>query len=70
MENNEINSIYDLDKFFKEAESEQEERNFSLKVNKKSHQMLKILSLKTGLPMRDLVSLLIENYYNEKIRNQ
>lgn len=68
MENNEINSIQDLDKFFKE--SEQEERNFSLKVNKKSHQMLKILSLKTGLPMRDLVSLLIENYYNEKIRNQ
>ena len=68
MENNEINSIHDLDKFFKE--SEQEERNFSLKVNKKSHQMLKILSLKTGLPMRDLVSLLIENYYNEKIRNQ
>lgn len=68
MENNEINSIQDLEKFFKK--SEQVERNFSLKVNKKSHQMLKILSLKTGLPMRDLVSLLIENYYNEKIRNQ
>ena len=61
-------TLKELDKFFEKTEKDEKLR--SVRISNDTLRMLKILSIKTELTIRELSDLIIQNYYNEKMNNQ
>ena len=61
-------TLKELDKFFEKTEKDEKLR--SVRISNDTLRMLKILSIKTELTIRELSDLIIHNYYNEKMNNQ
>ena len=61
-------TLKELDKFFEKTEKDEKLR--SVRISSDTLRMLKILSIKTELTIRELSDLIIHNYYNEKMNNQ
>ena len=61
-------TLKELDKFFEKTEKDEKLR--SVRISGDTLRMLKILSIKTELTIRELSDLIIQNYYNEKMNNQ
>ena len=61
-------TLKELDKFFEKTEKDEKLR--SVRISGDTLRMLKILSIKTELTIRELSDLIIHNYYNEKMNNQ
>lgn len=61
-------TLKELDKFFEKTEKNEKLR--SVRISNDTLRMLKILSIKTELTIRELSDLIIHNYYNEKMNNQ
>lgn len=61
-------TLKELDKFFEKTEKDEKLR--SVRISSDTLRMLKILSIKTELTIRELSDLIIQNYYNEKMNNQ
>ena len=61
-------TLKELDKFFEKTEKDEKLR--SVRISNDTLRMLKILSIKTELTIRELSDLIIHNYYNEMINNQ
>ena len=61
-------TLKELDKFFEKTEKNEKLR--SVRISNDTLRMLKILSIKTELTIRELSDLIIHNYYNEMINNQ
>ena len=61
-------TLKELDEFFEKTEKDEKLR--SVRISGDTLRMLKILSIKTELTIRELSDLIIQNYYNEKMNNQ
>ena len=61
-------TLKELDKFFEKTEKDEKLR--SVRISSDTLRMLKILSIKTELTIRELSDLIIQNYYSEKMNNQ
>ena len=61
-------TLKELDKFFEKTEKDEKLR--SVRISNDTLRMLKILSIKTELTIREISDLIIHNYYNEKMNNQ
>jgi len=61
-------TLKELDKFFEKTDKD--EKFKSVRISSDTLRMLKILSIKTELTIRELSDLIIQNYYNEKMNNQ
>lgn len=60
-------TLRDLDNFF--GVTQKDERLRAVRISNSTLRMLKILSIKTELSIRELSDLIIQNYYNEKMNN-
>ena len=60
-------TLKDLDNLF--DVTQKDERLRAVRISNSTLRMLKILSIKTELSIRELSDLIIQNYYNEKMNN-
>lgn len=60
-------SIKNLNDFFDNSDSKKSDYN--IKIDAEAHRMLKILSFKTDVSMKEINELIIKSYFNEKIKN-
>lgn len=60
-------TLKDLDNLF--DVTKKDERLRAVRISNSTLRMLKILSIKTELSIRELSDLIIQNYYNEKMNN-